>query len=200
MRNGTANDDAPGEEPNSNPFDPKRLRLPQSFTEGPPARRILTAVQIRKPNRQEFFRVHPDPSMRLETLLLDVKDEGLTYLIDPDVAAAIPGEAVAKILYTTITRHGALLLWPVRLPDDRGDIDAWNAAAHHAALTAESRWVRMAANRGAGTYDVYEALDQFSEPAWPDLGLEKLLEMAFKSRFIRDLDHAVVRRLMGDFS
>jgi hypothetical protein len=123
----------------------------------------------------------------------------VTYLVDPEIAAAIPGEAAAKILYLTVTRHGALLLWPVRLPDEQGRLDDWNAAAHQAALSAEARWVRIAANKGAGTYDVYEALDQVAEPAWPDLSFDRLLEMAFKNRFIDNLDHPVVRRLLGEF-
>ena len=154
---------------------------------------------MRKPNRQEYFRVHPDPTYRLETLLLEFKAEGVTYLVDPEIAPAIPGEAAAKILYLTVTRHGALLLWPVRLPDEQGRLDDWNAAAHQAALSAEARWVRIAANKGAGTYDVYEALDQIAEPAWPDMSFDRLLEMAFKNRFIDNLDHPVIRRLLGEF-
>ena len=137
--------------------------------------------------------------MRVDTLLLEMRDDRLTYLVAPDIAPAIPGEAVAKTLYTTITRHGVILLWPVRLPDDQGRLDEWNAVAHQAALRAETKWIRLAANMGAGTYEVYEALDQFSEPEWPGLNLERLLEMAFKDRYIDDLDHPVVRRLMGEF-
>ncbi|MFY0609931.1 MAG: hypothetical protein JXQ99_00280 [Hyphomicrobiaceae bacterium] len=191
------NDDD-GNEP-SNPFDPKRLRIAGGMSQGPTAKRILTNIQVRKPNRQEYFRVHPDPAMRLDTLLLEMRDDRLTYLVAPDIAPAIPGEAVAKTLYTTITRHGVILLWPVRLPDEQGRLDEWNAVAHQAALRAETKWIRLAANMGAGTYEVYEALDQFAEPEWPDLTLERLLEMAFKDRYIDDLDHPVVRRLMGEF-
>jgi hypothetical protein len=143
--------------------------------------------------------VHPDPVMRLDTLVLEMRDERQTYLVAPDIAPAIPGEAVAKTLYTTVTRQGAVLLWPVRLPDEQGRLDEWNATAHEAALKAETRWSRLAANMGAGTYDVYEALDQFTEPEWPELPFERLLEMAFKDRFIDNLDHPVIRRLMGEF-
>ena len=137
--------------------------------------------------------------MRLDTLLLEMRDDRLIYLVAPDIAPAIPGEAVAKTLYTTITRHGVILLWPVRLPDEQGRLDEWNAVAHQAALRAETKWIRLAANMGAGTYEVYEALDQFAEPEWPDLPLQRLLEMAFKDRYIDDLDHPVIRRLMGEF-
>ena len=183
----------------ANPFDPKRLRISGIPSEGPTARKILTSVQVRKPNRQEWFRVHPEAAMRLDTLVLEMRDERQTYLVAPDIAPAIPGEAVAKTLYTTITRLGAVLLWPVRLPDEHGRLDEWNATAHQAALQAETHWTRLAANIGVGTYDVYEALDQMAEPEWPDLPLERLLEMAFKDRYVDNLVHQVIRRLMGEF-
>ncbi len=195
-------DDPPdddGEDKKLNPFDPKRLRISQSATEGPTVRKILASVQVRKPSRQEYFRVHPDPEMRIDTLLLELRDDKQTYLVSPDIAPAIPGEAVAKTLYTTVTRQGGVLLWPVRLPDEQGRLDEWNQVAHEAALRAETNWIRLAANMGAGTYDVYEALDQIAEPEWPDLPFHRLLEMGFKDRYVDSLDHRVVRRLMGDF-
>jgi len=191
-------DDGKKDGPN-NPFDPKRLRISGGGQQGPTAQKILTTVQVRKPNRQEWVRVHPGTDMRLDTLLLEMRDDRLTYLVAPDIAPAIPGEAVAKSLYTTVTRQGAILLWPVRLPDEQGRLDEWNAAAHEAALKAETKWTRVAANMGAGVYDVYEALDQIGEPEWPELPLERLLEMAFKDRYVDNLDHPVIRRLMGEF-
>lgn len=183
----------------TNPFDPKRLRISGGRVEGPTARRIITNVQVRKPNRQEWFRTHPDVERRLDTLLLEMRDDRLTYLVAPDIAPAIPGEAVAKTLYMTITRQGVVLLWPVRLPDDQGRLDEWNAVAHQAALKAETKWIRLAANMGAGTYEVYEAMDQIAEPEWPELSFERILEMAFKDRYVDNLDHPVIRRLMGEF-
>lgn len=182
-----------------NPFDPRRLRYGQRRSEGPTSRKIVSAIQVRKPNRQEFFRVHPSMDMRIETLVLDFKQEGMTYLVDPEIEPAIPGECTAKMLYLAVTRQGALLLWPVRLPDEQGNLDPYNAAAHQAALTAETKWVRIAANKGAGTYDVYEALEQLADPEWPDMPFERILEMAFKSRYVDTLDHPVVRKLLGEF-
>jgi len=187
-----------GTDAKPNPFDPRRLRISQGFAEGATARKIVSAVQVRKPNRQEYFRVHPSLDMRIETLLLDFKQEGVTYLVDPEIAPAIPGEAAAKMLYLAVTRQGALLLWPVRMPDEQGNIDHYNAAAHRAAMMAESSWVRIAANKGAGTYDIYEALDQMAEPDWPEMTFGKILELAFKMRYIETLDHPVVRRLLGE--
>ncbi|MBS0244813.1 MAG: hypothetical protein JSS20_21800, partial [Proteobacteria bacterium] len=82
---------------------------------------------------------------------------------------------------------------------EQGNLDPYNAAAHQAALTAEKKWTRIAANKGAGTYDIYEALDQLAEPEWPDMSLDRILEMAFKARYINSLDHPVIRKLLGEF-
>jgi hypothetical protein len=66
-------------------------------------------------------------------------------------------------------------------------------------MTAETTWVRIAANKAAGTYDIYDALDQLAVPEWPDMTLGRILEMAFKTRHINNLDHPVIRRLLGEF-
>ena len=182
-----------------NPFDPKRLRIDQRFGEGQDVKRIVASCPVRKPHRQEFFRTQPDPEMSIEVAVLEFKEERQHYLVSPDLAPTLPGEAVAKVLHTTVTTHGALMLWPIRLPDEQGRLDAWNEVAHAAAERAKTNWIRLMANMHAGTYDVLEASGTFPEPVWPELTLDKLLELAFKDRFINDPDHPVLRRLRGEF-
>ena len=70
--------DDDGEDKGSNPFDPRRLRISGSSSEGPTVRKIIASVQVRKPNRQEYFRVHANPEMRIDTLLFDLRDDRLT--------------------------------------------------------------------------------------------------------------------------
>jgi hypothetical protein len=49
-----------------------------------------------------------------------------------------------------------------------------------------------------GAYEVYEAVGDLPEPAWPQVGFQETLTIAFKTRFITDLDHPVIRRLQGE--
>jgi hypothetical protein len=182
-----------------NPFDPKKLRIGQRFGEGQDVRRVLVSVLVRKPHRQEFFRTHPDPEMTLQTAILEFKQDRQSFIIAPELAPYLPGEAVAKLLIPTLTNHGSLCLWPIRLPDEQGRLDEWNAVAIEAAERAKTKWVRLMANMGAGTYDVLEARGQFPDPVWPVVTLEKLLELAFKDRVIEDLGHPVLKRLRGEF-
>ena len=181
-----------------NPFDPTRLRLSQNFAETVGVRKLLTTVPVRKPNRQEFVRVHPSPDYRLETAVLELKEERETYLVSPDLWSDIPGELVPKVLYTTINRQGVLTLWPIRLPGDDGRLDEWNATALQVAEMAQSRWVRISANMGLGAYDVYQAVGSFPEPDWPAASFQEILTIAFRGRFIETLDHPALRRLRGD--
>ncbi len=181
-----------------NPFDPQRLRIGQSFGIETAVRRVIAAIPVRKPNRQEFFRVHPSEEMRLAVAVLDLREEGQTFIVEPSLLPDLPGETVPKMLHTTITRQNVLMLWPVRLPDEHGRLDEWNASAHEAAQRAETSWVRIASNRSLGAYEVYEALGQFPDPEWPPLSFERLLEIAFRGRKIDSLDHSVLRRLRGE--
>jgi hypothetical protein len=48
----------------SDPFDLSNLRLNQDFVETAGVKRLLTTVPVRKPNPQDFVRVHPDPNYR----------------------------------------------------------------------------------------------------------------------------------------
>ena len=41
------------------PFNVAALRLGQNFEEATGARKLITTVPVRKPHRQEWFRVHP---------------------------------------------------------------------------------------------------------------------------------------------
>jgi hypothetical protein len=198
MIDSAPDDDGGGGDDGNDPFDPKRLRLSTRFREGQDVRKIIVSIPVRKPGRQEFFRTHPDLDMWFETTVLDLKEDRLTYLVEPELAPQLPGEAVPKMLVPTITTHGSLSLWPIRLEDERGRLDEWNTVALEAAERARTTWIRLIANMGAGTYDVLEATGKFPEPKWPELPLRQMLSMAFKERVIDDLDHPVLKRLRGE--
>lgn len=197
MRNGSKES---SEEDGSatNPFDPKRLRLSQRFSQGADVRRALVTVPVRKPSPQEFFRVHPDEAWQLDTALIEIKADREMYLVDPDIWPLFPNECKPRTIYTTIDRRNVVTLWAVRLPDEKDRLDDWNRSAHEAARLAVTKWVRMSANMALGAYDIDLAVGAFPDPVWPSLCFEELLKIAFKGRMIDDLDHVVLRRLRGE--
>ena len=191
-------DDDDGSGDDNDRFDPKRLKISARFREGQDVRKIIVSMPVRKPGRQEFVRTQPDLDMWLETSVLEFKEDRVTFLVDPELAPHLPGEAVAKLLVPAITSHGLLFIWPIRLEDERGRLDDWNTVALEAAEQARTKWVRLMANMGAGRYDVLIAAGTFADPVWPTLSLQRMLSLAFKDRFIDSLDHPVLKRLRGE--
>lgn len=63
---------------------------------------------------------------------------------------------------------------------------------------AQKDWVRVSANMNLGAYDVFQATGNLTEPEWGDMDFTKILEVAFKGRFINDLEHLALRRLRGE--
>ncbi len=105
-----------------NPFDPAALRLNQSFPDTVGVKKLLTTVPVRKPNRQDFVRVHPDQNYRLTpAAIIEVKENrDEVYLVTPSIAQALPGEFATATLYLAINRQGVPFLWPVKLPAPDG--------------------------------------------------------------------------------
>jgi len=179
-------------------LDPSRLRLSQDFAATVGVKQALITVPVRKPNKQEFIRVHPDEAYRLETAVLELKEERETYLVAPSLWPELPSELTPKVLFTTMNRQGVLTLWPVRMPGEDGRLDEWNTSALEAAEMARTRWVRVVANMGLGAYEVYEATGNLPDPSWPELSFTEILKVAFKGRYITDIEHPVIRRLRGE--
>src|SRR5262249_50815259 len=182
------------------PFDPAALRLSQDLVAELGVKKALLTVPVRKPDKSWFVRVHPDPEYRLQTAVLELKEERETYLVAPQLWPELASEATfsPRVLFTAINRQGVLFLWPIRLPGSDGRQDEWSRTALEAAGMATKKWVRVVANMGLGAYDVFQATGSLPEPEWPDISLHELLRIAFKDRYIADRNHSVLRKLRGE--
>jgi len=160
-------------------------------------REVLIHVPVRKPNRHDFFRVHPDPDMSLVTAVFLDKEENECFFVTPEMREALLGEIRPVLVMTTITRQGVVMIWPLRIAVDGGRRDSWAETSAEAAQLAKTKWVRMAADMSLSGYRIYEAQGQLSDPTWPDKTLNELLEIAFRDRVIDREDHPVVRKLRG---
>ena len=180
-----------------NLIDVKDLRLSQDFGAMAGVKKRIMTVPVRKPNRQDFVRVHPGEDFQLQTALLELKEDREHYLVKPEMWSEIPGEIIPKLLVTAINRQGVVFIWPIRLPGEDGRIDNWSQSSLEAAEHAKSKWVRVAANMSLGGYDVYEATGELPEPVWPEITFQELVNIAFKGKVIDSPDHAVMKRLAG---
>jgi hypothetical protein len=179
-------------------FNVEKLRLSQDFGAKVGVKKALLTVPVRKPDRQWFVRVHPDENYRIQTAILEIKEDRETYLVDPALWSDLPGEIVPTELFAAMNRQNALFLWPVQLPGEDGRQMEWHRSAAEAAGMAMKQWIKVQANMSLGAYEVFAATGELPDPEWPDLSFESILQIAFKNHYIDTPDHPVLRRLRGE--
>jgi hypothetical protein len=187
----------PKSEPEDDPLDLSKYRLDQSFTETAGVKKLLTTVPVRKPNPQDFVRVHAGEDYRDDFALIELKDDRENYLVQPLIAREIPGEFFMATIRTAINRQGNVFLWPIRMPGPDGKILEWHRSAAEAAAIAAGKWVRVKANQANGAYDIFVAEAAIAEPAWPEVPFKELLRIGFRDRLVDNVDHPVLKRLRG---
>jgi hypothetical protein len=190
----------PGANPTTaapDPFDLASLRLNPSFIETAGVRKLLTTVPVRKPNKQEFIRVRPEPEYRENFAMIDLKEDREEYLVRREIMQELSGEVVFKTVFTAINRQGVIFLWPVRLPRPDERKTEWPRSEREAAELAMTQWVRTKANMSLGAYETFLPEGVVAEPVWPDLSYQELVRIAFRDRMITNTEHPVVRRLRG---
>lgn len=164
--------------------------------------RVLLTVPVRKPGRNEFFRVHSSPDYVVDSLVLETEDglDRTVYWIAPSLWGELcaTGDAVSVRLFTCISkRGGTVFLWPAKLPREEGAGRRWHVSGLEISEIAKRQWVKMKGDRDLGAYVPYVAGGNLGGPTWPDKTYDELVKIAFKDRVIDSLDHDVLRRLRG---
>jgi hypothetical protein len=104
-------------------------------------------------------------------------------------------------IYTGITFTGQVFfLSDIPLPDTDGKDNEYNRSRRVAYDLAETKWVKIQANKALGAYDIIEAVSKLPEPVWPEdpVTMEKALEIAFKNNYLDSNEHPVLKRLRGE--
>ena len=182
------------------PFDPSRLRLSQDFAQTLGVKKALLTVPVRKPTRESWIQTHSDSAYKIETAVIELKEDRETYLVDRSLWPELATESTfgARAIFTTMNRQGVLFLWPIRLPGPDGKLDEWSRSALEAAMMAQGKWIRVTSNMSLGAYDVFESTADIPTPLWPELTFQELLKIAFKNHFIDTLGHPVLQNLRGE--
>jgi hypothetical protein len=181
----------------SDPFDLAAIRLSQNFISTAGVKKKLTTVPVRKPNKQDFVRVHPSEDYRANLSVINFKEERDTYLVPRHLQEDLLGETEPVTAYTAVNRQGVVFLWLVRLPLEADKTNEWWTSARSAAETAMTSWTRMQANMSLGAYEIFTSEQIKAEPEWPDLTFQDIYKIAFRDRLITGLDHPAVQRLRG---
>jgi hypothetical protein len=107
--------------PAPSPFDLSALRAVPDL-ETFDFERELTTVPVRRPGKNDFFRVHPGNDFVIDNYVLEHESgqERNTYWVTPDLRDAL-GDDLRKVrLFTCIDKRGNVFLWPAKLPTADG--------------------------------------------------------------------------------
>ena len=185
--------------PVPDPFDPNSLRV-SGDVNAIGAEKVLIRIAVRKPSKQEFFRVTIDPVYRLPCAILELED-GMSrdfHLVTPAALHLIDEDVRHVELLLCQNRQNVNFFWPLPMPSPDGRTNSWHASARKAANLAEADWIRMVANTSEGGYSVYKATGSIPDPQWPEKTMPELLKLACKDgRLIDSEDHPVIKQLYG---
>ena len=178
-------------------LDLAKLALPQDFQNMTNAKKLWTHIPVRKPSKTEFFRVLDDEDYTLRTAIIELKDENETYLISPELWTDLSEHTIPVQVYVCLTRLGGMMIWPVKLPQERRNL--WHDTALQAAELAKGKWICMRASMQNRCYEILEAAAKLPEPEFPieELSFQKMLELAFRDFYVDSLEHPLVLRLSG---
>ncbi len=153
-------------------------------------------VPLRRPNKEQFFRVHPEN--RLDVMFAELKSERESFIVlGAEVESVLIELITPARLFQCVTRQGDSIIWPAKLPVDGGRRDAWRETALLAAEAAEENWIRVHANMPLGAYAIARALEDLGDPKWPAMSFAELLKVALRDRIVDSMDHPLVRQHLG---
>ncbi|OYT27979.1 hypothetical protein B6U98_05845 [Thermoplasmatales archaeon ex4572_165] len=158
--------------------------------------RPISTIPVKKPNSQQFFRIHP--TMEILVNVIEWKDEGTFYLIDYIMAQTLVEQTKRVILHVGIFLNGNPFLFPVPQPDERGNWNSWHKSRSRVVVEAKENWVRIQSDKSIGGYQVILAEGNIVDPKWPDLTIEQYLSTAFTDAIINDENHSIVKQLRGN--
>lgn len=181
------------------------FRLSTDLTAGFETEGRLLTIPVSRPSKSHFFRAWEieDAWWTVMMLTLDTPVHGFrAYLLSPDMVSVAREIATSlitrKLIVPIVYLDGGFSVWPIKLPDETGNIDSWNRSAFEIARKSKERWIRLGTNREAGQYTAYDA--QASEdrlPDWKAQAPAEIFETAFRPCMIETPDHPVLKHLRG---
>lgn len=157
---------------------------------------LSASIPVMKKPKQDFFRVHPDPSYRISTNLIEDASTGVFYMIEKSLWSMdeVNREFKSRQLITAMTDESALFIMVAPTSGESG----YPYDHLKAVRKALEGWVRLKQNKSKTGYDILSATNLHLEPNWPEAPFLELLESAFANHYIDSLDHQILKKLRGD--
>lgn len=133
---------------------------------------------------------------------IEVGDNKDHYIITPNLQkeSDLDGEWKPKHLYLYQTKDGVYGFWPVKLPDEDGDIDTYNKSMRDIVAKNSGKWVRVKAVK---KHQKYKARISVNNPP-PDFAkidgkmFKEFFKQAITGKLINSMDHRVIRNILED--
>jgi hypothetical protein len=157
-------------------------------------------ISVRKPKKNEFFRVNPDENYRIPVKILEIEEPGemqkSVYLVAPKFEGIIEASLIDAELRIVATRTGDVFIWPLKFG---GRTNKWQITASEAAKEAELRWVRIYADTNLGCYRIVKVDDNLvlPEAEFPDEDFGEIIKRAFGNRLVFKENHPLFNQLKG---
>jgi hypothetical protein len=170
----------------------KRVREPGTGGKG---NKVQTNIPVRTPDKQWFFRAHPDPKMALEIDIIEIHggdDEGVWFL-DPRVEFQdeLDQYIVPAIITRCITSDNIEFFYLAK-QSAKSPKDSTRRCINE----AKKAWIKQNWSPTAKGYQFQYANQMRRNPVWSNFSLDDLLLKAVGERLICDPTHAVITRLL----
>jgi hypothetical protein len=182
------------------PFDPENHRKSQdprlNLGLDQHINSLPNTVEVRKPKKSWFIRIHPDPNYRAVLRLYTDDDskrrENNSYLFAPGLEVPPELECLVRdtLVAAAITSSGVLFLYPLSVTES-----SWYEGGVEVFRRATEEWVRV--TPGDGTYVITLPIAKLEEPHFPDVPFREYIERAFSKRLIKSLEDPLIKKLRG---
>lgn len=143
---------------------------------------------------KEFFIISDDPSM---VFTANVFTDGNynQHLVAKAVAKELGTDVKLRDLRLAQTASGENIVLSTAAPTPKNSRNSWVRSAQEGVKQGMDGYIRV--TRSNDAFRIIKAQRPYPKPQWPEISLEDMIEQAFGERMITDMDHPLVKVLLG---
>jgi hypothetical protein len=147
----------------------------------------IVAMSVGKtPEKNEYFRTHPDFRPVIPVVNTEIGMEKKFFAVSSNMVETLASIGITvsdHVLYLTVTSQRAVRIVPVRQASADGEQNDYDRTKEIGLVRARDEWVRLYTDQGNRCYKVYPApLGRFADPIWPPLKPARIFRLAFRDR------------------
>ena len=169
----------------------KKLRRDLPGVKGASAAAIMSIHVSKAPEKNGFFRTHPDFMPVVAMVDTEVGMEKQFFVVTDEMVAALAGIGITVTLhrlYMIITPEGAVRIIPVNIESDND----YHRTKETGLIAGKDNWVRLYTDQANKNYKMFPApAKAHHDPIWPEIKHAKAFRIAFrdKGRMIDSIEH-----------